>query len=76
MNTTPPAIQDLARRLIAREATAPGERANASAPAINLPISSSRPSTAAIQTSEDAADSVTFRMAPERWRTTDYGKLG
>jgi nitroimidazol reductase NimA-like FMN-containing flavoprotein (pyridoxamine 5'-phosphate oxidase superfamily) len=27
-------------------------------------------------TAEDAADSITFRMTPERWRTTDYGKLG
>ena len=27
-------------------------------------------------TSEQAADSVAFRMSPERWRTTDYGKLG
>jgi len=25
-------------------------------------------------TEADAADSVVFRMAPERWRTTDYGK--
>lgn len=25
-------------------------------------------------TEADAADSVAFRMAPERWRTTDYGK--
>jgi nitroimidazol reductase NimA-like FMN-containing flavoprotein (pyridoxamine 5'-phosphate oxidase superfamily) len=27
-------------------------------------------------TSEQAAGSAAFRMAPERWRTTDYGKLG
>ena len=27
-------------------------------------------------TSEQAAGSVAFRMAPERWRTSDYGKLG
>ena len=27
-------------------------------------------------TSEQAAGSVAFRMSPERWRTTDYGKLG
>jgi nitroimidazol reductase NimA-like FMN-containing flavoprotein (pyridoxamine 5'-phosphate oxidase superfamily) len=27
-------------------------------------------------TSEQAASSVAFRMSPERWRTTDYGKLG
>ncbi len=27
-------------------------------------------------TAEQAAGSVAFRMAPERWRTTDYGKLG
>ena len=27
-------------------------------------------------TSEQAADSVAFRMSPEHWRTTDYGKLG
>lgn len=27
-------------------------------------------------TAEQAADSVAFRMVPERWRTTDYGKLG
>jgi nitroimidazol reductase NimA-like FMN-containing flavoprotein (pyridoxamine 5'-phosphate oxidase superfamily) len=25
-------------------------------------------------TGADAADSVAFRMAPERWRTSDYGK--
>jgi PPOX class probable F420-dependent enzyme len=25
-------------------------------------------------TAEDAAGSVTFRMSPERWRTSDYGK--
>jgi PPOX class probable F420-dependent enzyme len=27
-------------------------------------------------TADQAADSVAFRMSPERWRTTDYGKLG
>jgi len=27
-------------------------------------------------TADQAADSVAFRMAPERWRTSDYGKLG
>jgi PPOX class probable F420-dependent enzyme len=27
-------------------------------------------------TADQAADSVAFRMTPERWRTTDYGKLG
>jgi hypothetical protein len=27
-------------------------------------------------TSEQAADSVAFRMSPERWHTSDYGKLG
>ena len=27
-------------------------------------------------TAEQAASSVAFRMAPVRWRTTDYGKLG
>jgi len=27
-------------------------------------------------TAGQAADSVAFRMAPERWRTSDYGKLG
>jgi nitroimidazol reductase NimA-like FMN-containing flavoprotein (pyridoxamine 5'-phosphate oxidase superfamily) len=27
-------------------------------------------------TAEQAAGSVAFRMAPQRWRTTDYGKLG
>ena len=27
-------------------------------------------------TADQAADSVAFRMAPARWRTTDYGKLG
>jgi nitroimidazol reductase NimA-like FMN-containing flavoprotein (pyridoxamine 5'-phosphate oxidase superfamily) len=27
-------------------------------------------------TSEQAADSVAFRMSPEHWRTADYGKLG
>ena len=27
-------------------------------------------------TSEQAADSVAFRMSPRHWRTTDYGKLG
>jgi PPOX class probable F420-dependent enzyme len=27
-------------------------------------------------TSEQAAGSVAFRLSPERWRTTDYGKLG
>ena len=27
-------------------------------------------------TSEQAAGSVAFRMSPERWRTSDYGKLG
>ncbi len=27
-------------------------------------------------TENDAAGSVAFRMTPERWRTTDYGKLG
>lgn len=27
-------------------------------------------------TADDAAGSVAFRMTPERWRTTDYGKLG
>jgi nitroimidazol reductase NimA-like FMN-containing flavoprotein (pyridoxamine 5'-phosphate oxidase superfamily) len=26
-------------------------------------------------TADDAASSVAFRMTPERWRTTDYGKL-
>lgn len=25
-------------------------------------------------TADDAADSVVFRMVPERWRTTDFGK--
>jgi hypothetical protein len=25
-------------------------------------------------TTDDAADSVDFRMVPERWRTTDFGK--
>ena len=25
-------------------------------------------------TAQDAADNVVFRMAPERWRTTDFGK--
>jgi nitroimidazol reductase NimA-like FMN-containing flavoprotein (pyridoxamine 5'-phosphate oxidase superfamily) len=27
-------------------------------------------------TADDDAGSVAFRMTPERWRTTDYGKLG
>jgi nitroimidazol reductase NimA-like FMN-containing flavoprotein (pyridoxamine 5'-phosphate oxidase superfamily) len=27
-------------------------------------------------TADQAAGSVAFRMAPARWRTTDYGKLG
>lgn len=27
-------------------------------------------------TSEQAAGSVAFRMSPERWRTSDYGKVG
>jgi nitroimidazol reductase NimA-like FMN-containing flavoprotein (pyridoxamine 5'-phosphate oxidase superfamily) len=27
-------------------------------------------------TAEQAAGSVAFRMSPQRWRTTDYGKLG
>ena len=27
-------------------------------------------------TSEQASGSVAFRMSPERWRTSDYGKLG
>jgi hypothetical protein len=27
-------------------------------------------------TADEAAASVAFRMSPERWRTTDYGKLG
>lgn len=27
-------------------------------------------------TVDQAAGSVAFRMAPARWRTTDYGKLG
>jgi nitroimidazol reductase NimA-like FMN-containing flavoprotein (pyridoxamine 5'-phosphate oxidase superfamily) len=27
-------------------------------------------------TSEQAASSVAFRMEPERWHTSDYGKLG
>ena len=27
-------------------------------------------------TAEQAAGSVAFRMSPERWRTSDYGKLG
>ncbi len=27
-------------------------------------------------TAEQAASSIAFRMAPERWRTSDYGKLG
>lgn len=27
-------------------------------------------------TEDQAAGSVVFRMTPERWRTTDYGKLG
>jgi hypothetical protein len=27
-------------------------------------------------TADQAAGSVAFRMAPERWRTSDYGKLG
>jgi PPOX class probable F420-dependent enzyme len=27
-------------------------------------------------TEDQAAGSVVFRMSPERWRTTDYGKLG
>jgi PPOX class probable F420-dependent enzyme len=27
-------------------------------------------------TAEQTADSVAFRMTPERWRTSDYGKAG